>query len=75
MFVRGPNHTMASDSIRSAISKMVLPAAEEHLRPIIKEKTINTMTSQKPFIDQNLSQYIQTAFVEALVKAKVKLSI
>ena len=66
---------MASESIRSALYKMVLPAAEEHLRPIIKDKAIDTMTSQKQFIDQNLSQFIQTAFDEALVKAKVKLSV
>ena len=58
---------------RAALSKAILPAAESHLRPVIKDKAIDTMTDQKKLLDQQLTVYIKKAFEEAQAATNEKL--
>eukprot|EP00835_Amoeboradix_gromovi_P001834 NODE_92_length_21718_cov_0.361950.p8 type:complete len:299 gc:universal NODE_92_length_21718_cov_0.361950:360-1256(+) len=65
---------MTSD-FKSILFENVIPVAESNLRPIIRDKAIDTMTNQKETIDFNLLKYIKAAFEEAQEKTKEKLKV
>lgn len=60
--------------LRSSLSQAILPAAESHLHPIIKNKAIDTMTREKKLMDDHLSNFISRAFSEAHNRTKEKLA-